>query len=400
MSGAPTPHAGTSAVRSGPKRSVSLDVVRVAVIVMVIVHHAGQAYGPTGGEWPVTDAAQSDWFRPFYTVNASVGLGLLFLLAGYLVPPGYDRKGPRRFLRGRWSRIGVPLLVFALVANLPIALAVEQPDSFGGFVGSLYDDAWTPIYLHLWFLGHLLLYSAAYVIWRRFAGGAPHPWATPGHGAILAFTVGLVAVTWVVRWWYSVDEWVPLLGVVPAEPARLPQYVSLFVLGTMAYRGDWLGGLRSGVGRTWLGVGLVASLAMVTLQMFAPESWRYNELADGGLEWQSLVRSTLEGLVCVGLAVGVLVLVRDLVHRPVPLVSAMAVTSYAAYILHLYIVVPLQVAMTGPDLPPFPKFGVVAVLAVVLSFGIAHLSRRVPGVRRLLGTAPTRAPTNAGLAAS
>ncbi|MGB8379965.1 MAG: hypothetical protein WCG47_01735 [Dermatophilaceae bacterium] len=35
-------------------------------------------------------------------------LGLLFLLAGYFVPPAYDRKGPRRFLRKRWSRLGVP----------------------------------------------------------------------------------------------------------------------------------------------------------------------------------------------------------------------------------------------------------------------------------------------------
>jgi peptidoglycan/LPS O-acetylase OafA/YrhL len=48
---------GTPAVRSNSGRLVSLDVVRVAVIVMVIVHHAAQPYGPTG-EWPVTDAAQ------------------------------------------------------------------------------------------------------------------------------------------------------------------------------------------------------------------------------------------------------------------------------------------------------------------------------------------------------
>jgi surface polysaccharide O-acyltransferase-like enzyme len=382
---------GTPAVRSNSGRLVSLDVVRVAVIVMVIVHHAAQPYGPTG-EWPVTDAAQSDWFRPFYTVNAAVGLGLLFLLAGYFVPQTCERKGPRRFLRERWTRIGVPLVVFAFAANLPIALAVEQPASFGGFVGSLYDDAWRPLYLHLWFLGHLMLYSAAYVTWRRFSGRAPHSWPTPGHRSILAFTLGLIGVTWVLRWWYPVDEWVPLLGVVPAEPARLPQYVSLFVLGAMAYRGDWLRRLPSGVGRTWLSVGLAASLCMVAVQMLAPDSSRYNQLANGGLGWPSVVRSGLEGLVCAGLAVGVLVVVRDLVHRPLRLVSAMAATSYAAYILHMSIVVPIQAAIAEPDVSPFLKFSVVAVLAVLLSFGAAHLSGRVPGIRRLLGTGPPRVP--------
>ena len=390
MTGAATPAAPAAPVEPGSKRLVVLDVVRVAVIVMVIVHHAAQPYGPTGGTWPVTDTAQSDWFRPFYTVNAAVGLGLLFLLAGYLVPPAHDRKGPRRFLRDRWSRLGVPLVVLMLVANVPIALTAEQPDSVGGFVRWLYDEAWQPLYLHLWFVGHLLLYSAAYVAWRHVVAREPRARPAPGHRAILAYTVALVGATWVVRWWYGVDEWVPLLGVLPAEPAHLPQYVSLFVLGTMAYRGDWLRRMASGVGRTWLAVGLAASLAMAAVQSAAPESWRYNALANAGLGWQSLVRSTLESLVCVGLSVGLVVVLRDLVRRPLRLVTAMAATSYAAYVLHIYVLVPLQVAVLEPDLSPFVKFGVVAVLGVLLSFGAAHLSRRVPGVRRLLGTAPAR----------
>ncbi|GAA0804780.1 acyltransferase family protein [Spirilliplanes yamanashiensis] len=373
-------------------RLVPLDVTRVAVIVMVIVHHAAQPYGPTGPGWPVTDAAQSDWFRPFYTVNAAVGLSLLFLLAGYLVPASCDRTGPRRFLRRRWSRLGLPLVVFGIAANLPIALAAEGPSSWRAFAGSLYDDAWRPLYLHLWFVAHLLVYSALYTAWHALAHRPRRSWPVPGHRAIFAFTGALAAVTWVVRWWYPVDEWVPLLWVLPVEPARLAQYASLFVAGAMAYRGGWLRGLPGGTGRVWLAVGLAASVTMAAAQLAAPGGWHYNELANGGAGWQSLVRSGLEALICVGLAVGVPVVVRDLVHRPLPLVTAMAASSYAAYILHLYIVVPLQVAVAGPSASPFLKFGVVSVLALALSFGAAHLSRRVPGLRRLLGTAPSGTP--------
>jgi hypothetical protein len=142
---------------------------------MVIVHHAAQAYGPTGGAWPVHDPAQSDWFRPFYTVNAAVGLGLLFLLAGYFVPASYDRKGPGRFLKERWSRIGLPLVIFALAVNLPIAYWYASRPPPGEFLGTLYETGWQCIYLHLWFLGHLLLYSAVYLVWRRLAGRAERP---------------------------------------------------------------------------------------------------------------------------------------------------------------------------------------------------------------------------------
>jgi glucans biosynthesis protein C len=141
---------------------VFVDVLRVAVIVIVIVHHAAQAYGPTGGTWPVTDPHSSDWFRPFYTVNAAIGMGLLFFLAGYFVPRSYDRKGLRRFGKDRWSRIGLPLLIFALAVHVPVVYLLAARPPLATFIGSLYESGWFLVYLHLWFLGHLLLYSLAY----------------------------------------------------------------------------------------------------------------------------------------------------------------------------------------------------------------------------------------------
>jgi hypothetical protein len=48
-------------------RLVFIDLLRVAAIAFVIIHHSALAYGPTGGFWPVHDRSQSDWFTPFYT---------------------------------------------------------------------------------------------------------------------------------------------------------------------------------------------------------------------------------------------------------------------------------------------------------------------------------------------
>lgn len=375
---------------------VFVDALRVAVIVMVIVHHAAQAYGPTGEGWPVTDPlAQSHWFRPFYTVNAAIGLGLLFLLAGYLLPGAYERKGRRSFLRERWARIGVPLLAFALGLHLPILYLVENRPPLGEFVAEIYEGGWISIYLHLWFLGHLLLYTAAYVVWRAVSGRVPWrrvAWPPPGHVAIAGFVLVLALATWVVRGWFSVDEWVPMLFVLAAEPARLPQYVALFALGIMAYRGDWLRRIPMSVGVVWLGVGLAASIGVVAAQELLPDRWDgYLELERGGANWPSLLRSALEALVCAGLGVGVLVLFREAVRRPSRLLTMMASASYAAYILHLYLVVALQSVAVDLRLPVFVKFALVAVVGVALSFGLGHLSRRVPGARVLLGTAGKQA---------
>lgn len=83
----------------------------------------------------------------------------------------------------------------------------------------------------------------------------------------------------------------------------------------------------------------------------------------------------------------------------------MATASYAAYILHLLIVIGLQAGMEQIALPAVAKFALVALTGTVLAFGLGHLSRYVPGVRAILGTTPpkrslTPRPPSAHLSAS
>jgi len=380
------------------RRIVFVDALRVAVIVVVIAHHASQPYGPTGGEWPITDPSNSEWLAPFYIVNAAFGMGLLFLLAGYFVPKSYDRVGAGRFLSSRWIRIGIPLAVFVLLVNVPVAFLLESPRlSPGEFVRSLYDSGLQNAYVHLWFLGHLLLYSAAYVGWRLFTDHrterSRRTWRVPSHGAIVGFVVVLALATWVVRWWYPIDEWVPLLFVVAAEPAHLPQYVALFAVGVIAYRGDWLRRLSTTAGMIWLTIGLIAAGGIYVVRLGASDRWG-DIYAGGGFGWQSLLASTWEALICVGMCLGLIVLFRQVFHRTSRLLVAMAAASYAAYILHLMIVVGLQAGMEGLELPALAKFGVVFTFGVLLAFGVGHLSRRVPGVRSVLGTTPGKSETD------
>jgi glucans biosynthesis protein C len=98
--------------------------------------------------------------------------------------------------------------------------------------------------LHLWFIGHLLLYSAVYVAWRQSASGQPGCRSPPNHFEIVGFVFALSLATWIVRAKYPVDKWVPLLWIMPAEPAHLPQYLALFTAGIAAYRGDWFHAMR------------------------------------------------------------------------------------------------------------------------------------------------------------
>ncbi len=375
---------------AGEKRLVFIDALRVAAIVFVIIHHAAQAYGPTGGSWPVHDRAQSDWFTPFYTANAAFGMGLMFLLAGYFVPPSYDRKGARLFLMGRWQRIGIPLASLVLLLHLPVVYVLEGMPALLQFFEGLYERGWQPIYLHLWFVAHLLLYCLAYAALRQVSGLfelAPRKVALPRHAGIASFIVVLALITWFVRIWYPVDKWVPFLWIMPAEPAHLPQYAALFAAGVMAYRGDWFRRMRTVTGLIWLAVGGIAAGGIYVAYAFGPWS---ELMATGGGGLASLIRSSWETVIAVGLSVGLIVAFRELFDRSNHLLERMAAASFGAYILHPAIIVGLQVVMTGVLLVAFAKFAVVSLLGTVAAFSVAYVAGRVPGIRAVLGATSGR----------
>src|ERR1043165_5061941 len=82
-----------------------VDALKVLLTVLVIAHHAGQPYGPTGGRWPIFDAQRSAILGPFFSVNAAFFMGLFFLISAYFLPSSFDRKGAVMFLKDRFLRL-------------------------------------------------------------------------------------------------------------------------------------------------------------------------------------------------------------------------------------------------------------------------------------------------------
>jgi fucose 4-O-acetylase-like acetyltransferase len=146
--------------------------LRVFLICLVVAHHAGRPYGPTGGAWPVSDPASSDLLLPFFALNAAFFMGFFFLIAGYFVEGSYDRKGSWPFLRSRLIRLGIPLLVFA--GPLFGTIAYTSSGTTRGYLSFMWFEYLLPLRLEfgpLWFIAHLLLYAFV----TRPGGRVSHP---------------------------------------------------------------------------------------------------------------------------------------------------------------------------------------------------------------------------------
>ena len=129
------------------KRLLYLDNLKVCLTVLVIFHHAGQAYGD-GGDWAYTPSNPAEvmpWIWHFFSVNAAFFMGLFFLISGYFVPASYDKQGASVFVQKKLIRLGIPLLVMGgLLSVLSGKLEIG----------------------HMWYIESLLVFCLLYALIR------------------------------------------------------------------------------------------------------------------------------------------------------------------------------------------------------------------------------------------
>jgi fucose 4-O-acetylase-like acetyltransferase len=340
------------------KRLYYLDNLRVAVITLVIAHHVGQAYGPTGGWWPIQEKARSVLLGPFFTVNRSFFMSLFFMISGYFTVMSFRSKGAQSFLQDRSLRLGIPTLVFGVIM-IPMQLFVfasdgETPSIFPIDVG------------HLWFLEHLLIFNAGYVLMQTLRRNRAEPKQSqgnlPGHLTILIAALALTVVTGLVRIWFPIDKWVYLLGFIRVAFADVPRDLGFFIIGVLAYNQGWFQKYSTRDGYIWLGIGLVLS---VYWYAYSLALWKL--LPTSGIV-MDILRLLWEMLLCFGMCIGLTVLFREKFDFQGKISKAMAQGQYGAYIFHVLFVLLFQFLVLALPITPFIKFVLVTLAAVPTTF--------------------------------
>ncbi|RKS08741.1 acyltransferase-like protein [Nocardiopsis sp. Huas11] len=396
MTPRPAPAHAPDAAPPRAGRLYYVDHLRVALTVLVVLHHVALTYGNIP-VWFYTEPAQDPsggLLDLFVILNQTFFMGLFFLLSGYFVPGGRDRRGRRGFVRERLVRLGVPFLLFALLLR-PVLTAHTYPLWVEGAAA---EGAELPYWLYyllsfdpgpLWFVEVLLVLTLAYVMVRdvrerraRRRGAPVEPSARPADSAplrwfvpVVAFTVGLALVSFLWRWVNPAPYW-PFVGL--PSPDYLPQYVALFTVGVLAFRGNWFTRLPSRAG--WYGLatavpGLAASLAAFVL---------FGE--DSGVPGTApaLVQMVAESFFAVGAMLVLMVFFRRFLDRRTRCTGFLADNAFAVYVLHPLVLVGLGLALSGWDAVAAVKFLGAAALAVPACWALAAAVRAVPGAERVL----------------
>ena len=334
------------------KRLYYLDTLKVMLTILVVFHHAAEAYSPYSA-W-VYKPSNKEEMMPliwhFNSVNAAFFMGLFFFIAGYFVPRSYDKQGIWVFVKKKLLRLGIPVVF--VTAFLTFATGQLE-------VG------------HLWYVESLLLFCLVYALVRKFV--------SPIQVKSYISLVELLAVALVmgvggyfIRQVSPQDNWIWLLGFIHIEPAHYLQYVIMFVLGVLAYRGQWLTGMNNRTGAISLLIG-----SALAIGDYVRNDGAWNNFV---CQWFGIY----ESLLCVFFSVGLLWLFREFVNGTNAFQNWCSQQAYGAYIVHLFVLLAIQNATDGIMLPGIVKFIIIGSVASIISFVVTYLLRLVPGVKKVL----------------
>ena len=109
----------TSSQVTSSSRLFFADHLRVALTILVVLHHLAVIYGASALfyylEPPKNDTLASLVLLAFVLINQAYFMGFFFLISGYFTPGSVDQKGSDSFFKDRLLRLGIPLVVFMLV---------------------------------------------------------------------------------------------------------------------------------------------------------------------------------------------------------------------------------------------------------------------------------------------
>jgi hypothetical protein len=390
------------------KRLIFFDNLRYLMVLLVLVFHSGASYGSMVAFWPYHDPNPSELIDHIMPLLDVFMMSILFFIAGYFALPSLQRKGGKRFIGGKFKRLGIPWLVVTILV-LPILdyihyytrsmgqglsprnygthwwLSIKKIAEFhtGPMRMSEYLDMTEHFYQrYMWFLSLLLLFFVVFWLlhearqkWSRVSE-RPRREEPPSNRSVyqaLAL-VGLLNVLLfaLIKFLLSSPadpldmEWRSLGNLVQFEAAKLAFYVPYFGLGVHAYSKKWFRGGKD-LGRPWVW-GLACFSLMAVTMLVARGMTRADE-PSMGLQLAFVVLYPLWTLSFLGTFTALAF--RRWNHATV-LGRELAANSYNMYLVHYVFVMTLPLLLSAwVGGPVLVKFGIVALATILMSYGIS-----------------------------
>lgn len=365
------------------QRRNDLDWLRVGALGLLILTHVLFVYRVT--PWRVQSEHAGLWGTVAVEALAPWRISLVFFIAGAATRFMLERGAFGSFLRNRFMRLGVPL-VMAVIVLVPPMLYVTDPHAAGhNYISFVIDHGmhskelfgfWVPDLGHVWFLPYLLVYSfVTGAIWflapKTFSAASTALARRPA----IVIAAGL-AVMFVI----SDALLKPVFGrsdMFFDDPAGHMRCIPAFLLGALLVRADgfWK---RLAPSTRWLGPATLA-LGVVYLCMVSVIPLGETGLASRIAAAMGAIFGAFAILAILGFGAAHL-------QRESGAMRYFRDAIMPIYLLHQPMIIFSEVWLKGAHLPLWIEFPMVLGSASLIPLAIYHfVIRQTPALRILFG---------------
>ena len=379
----------TGTVDSAKTRLAYLDNVRSLVIFLVIAMHSAVTYSGDGG-WYYKEGStemlsifERIVFGLFQSFLQAWFMGALFFISAFLATKSLKKYGATQFLKERFFRLGLPLLLYIFLIAPFIYFIVlgygHEYSIMSNYVHYLTDFSWLAGSTGpLWFVEALLLFCILYVVVNKIFTNKK---------AIRVFNaksiVSVIIITGIVS--FLIRLLSPLgTSFFNLQFCYFSSYIALFVVGIIIGENNLLEHITREKNIKWFTITLIAGPIIWIVVMLLGGATKNFEHFRGGLYWQSFAFALWEAFVAIGFSIGIIAYFKKHVNINNKSTRLVAKNSFAIYFFHAPLLIMVSLLLKPLVMNLLLKFIVVTVIAFVVSLIFSFLARKIRPVGILL----------------
>jgi peptidoglycan/LPS O-acetylase OafA/YrhL len=344
-----------------------LDNLKVFIIFLVVVYHAGYVYdagGMLSHIWIVDDPAKSNIAGLLNLMLDMFMMPIMFFISGYFAPVSVQSKKGWTFLSSRFKRLMIPWVI-AVLTLIPLYKVIylysrDLPQvslmSYFHFNGEiLINQGW------LWFLPVLFLFDTFYFLLSKTI---PAGFKFNLKGVILA--VFLINVLFSLSMsLYGPPGWTKTF-LLDFQNDRLLMYFLYFLLGSQFYQHNVFTTAPTGrklyyltVATIWIPMNLYV---VVLLNLFTnPGNYMVSRSVDLLMVWTGF------HLTAFGMLYLLVNTFRYWLNRRGEIAKALGQYSYGVYIIHFIVMGFIALVLLNISFSSFGKFIILTILTFIAS---------------------------------
>ena len=386
-------------------RNLWIDYLRSALTVLVVAHHSTLAYTTfasfdkvayINSTHPIVDTKRWVGLDIFENFNDVFFMSLMFLIGGLFLSKSVHKKGVFNFIKDRVYRLLLPFIlggtILMLIAHFPSYYIAHDSTDVGAYIKDFFVVEQWPVGPP-WFIWVLfafnLVFAISHPIFNQLNEKIGQLFSSLTNRPFV-FLIVLFLITWIlyvpVAYSIGAGTWTGI-GPFDFQLSRILLYFGYFMVGVWIGNASFnthLFSLESGIVSQWwlwLTLSLAVYFALIVVGLSLPQAVKDKKLTElaGWMIYYSIYVAS-----CTLSSIAFITVFRRFIHLEKSWWNSLSDNAYLIYLTHYVFVTWTQFSLLSFDIPAVLKFLITFIVALVLSWSLSILLRKVTFIKKYL----------------